>query len=307
MYEGDVELIPGHADGVVFLEMRELPQVEPRDIGDLSEEDVGRSYEIEGQIVAVNPFSKGVRWTVEDGTGTIIVLVWQNVLAPLSTPFDVGTRVRVSGEIEVYKGTLEIVPAVPGDLGWLESVATATPTLTSTPTPAPTATATPTQAVTPTSMPTYTPTETPAPTATPTPGVPIVSTGSVTAAQIGQEVTIRGQIVEATSFSSGVKFYVDDGSGRLALWMPQDLYAQLPNTARWIVGSTVQATGQVEEYKGEIEVVPQVTGDVVLLVAATPVPVTITRMGDLTAADVDRQVTVEGKIVEVEPFSKGIK
>jgi DNA/RNA endonuclease YhcR with UshA esterase domain len=307
VYRDELEIVPGHAEDVVFLDMRALPRVKRREIDSLSEADLGRYYEIEGQIVAVDPFSKGVRWTVDDGTGTIVVTVWQDVLAPLSMSFDVGTGVQVRGEVAVYEGTLEIIPVEPGDLLWLASAVP--PTTTVSPTPTVFITPTSTAQSTPT-VPTVTPTSTPAPTRTPAPTpTPVVTTrtGDVTAMLIGQEVMIEGRIVEARNFSSGVKFYVDDGSGKLALWVLQELYTQLPDTAGWIVGSTVRARGLVQEYRDEIEIVPQKIDDLMLLAAATPAPVIIIRMGDLTAANVGEQVVVEGAIVEVQPFSAGIK
>jgi DNA/RNA endonuclease YhcR with UshA esterase domain len=153
---------------------------------------------------------------------------------------------------------------------------------------------------------------TPVPTVTPvpptsTPSIQTIATGQLSALNINQTVAITGQIVEATSFTSGVKFYVDDGSGRAALWVPQPLYEQLTNAAQLVVGNTVRVQGRVQEYKQELEVVPQVTDDVVLVAVVAPDQVVLAQIGDLTLADVDRTVTVEGQIVEVNPFSQGIK
>ncbi len=302
-YQGELEIVPAHAEDVVWVEMRSLPTAEQREVAAITADDVGQVYEVEGVLTAVIPFSKGQRWTLDDGTGEIVVLVWDNVLAPLSMSFEAGARVRVTGEIEVYKETLEIIPAAPGDIVWLEAAALPTPAA------APEATATAQAAPTPTLEPqataTVLPTATPQPTATR--GVQTVSTGGLTQAMIGQTVTIEGQIVEVVSFSSGVKFYVDDGSGRAALWVIQAVYSQLGNAAQLVVGSTVRAQGVIQEYKDELEVVPQAACDVTVTVAATPQPVTITRMADITVADKDKTVTVQGEIVEVLPFSSGMK
>lgn len=306
-YQGELEIVPAHTEDVVFVEMRPLPAAERRSVADITLDDAGQVYEVEGVLTAVNPFSRGQRWTLDDGTGEIVVLVWDNVLAPLSMTFEVGTRVRVVGEIEVYQDTLEVVPAVPGDILWLEAAALPTPTVEPTATNVPTATAQIVPTLTPTSQatPTVLPTATSQPAATR--GVQTVSTGKLTQAMIGQTVTIEGQIVEVTSFSSGVKFYVDDGSGRAALWVVQAVYGQLGNAAQLVVGSTVRAQGVVEEYKDELEVVPQAAGDVTVTAAAAPQEVTITRMADLSAANVGQTVTVQGQIVEVTPFSSGMK
>ncbi len=304
VYRDELELIPGHAQDVVFLKRTALPQAQLRRIETIDQDDLGQTVIIEGQISAVQTFAQGVRWTVDDGSGSLIVLVWNNVLAPLSVTFEVGVRVQVQGEIEIYQGQLEIIPAAAADICWMQAAALPpTPTFTVAPTATPAATA----AITPTLTPTpVLPTATARP-PTATPGVQVVATGKLSQSLIGQTVTIQGQIVEVISFASGVKFYVDDGSGRAALWMVQAVYASLSNPGQWIVGSMVRAKGLVEEYKGELEVSPQKAGDVTVLAAATPPPVTLARMADLSAADKGKTVTVEGQIVEVRPFSQGMK
>lgn len=302
-YQDELEIVPARPEDVVFVEMRPLPTAERRNVAEISEADRGLVYQVEGVLTAVTPFSKGQRWTLNDGTGEIVVLVWENVLAPLSASFEAGTRAQVTGEIEVYKGTLEIVPSAPGDIVWLEMAAAPTPVEA---TPATETTPTPTVEATPTPSPTPSPTATRVP-PTATPGVQTVPTGKLSQSLIGQTVAIQGQIVEVLGFSGGVKFYVDDGSGRAALWMVQAVYGSLKNPAEWIVGSTVRAQGVVKEYKGELEVVPQSANDVRVTAAATPPPVTLTRLADITAADKGKVVTVEGQIVEATPFSQGMK
>jgi DNA/RNA endonuclease YhcR with UshA esterase domain len=119
-------------------------------------------------------------------------------------------------------------------------------------------------------------------------------------------VTIEGQIVEITQFSTGVKCYLDDGTGSVALWMPQALFTQLSSQAAWIVGSAARVRGIVEEYADEIEVVPQAPDEATITDVAAPVLPEIVRMADLGLDHVGQRVTVEGEIVEVRPFSEGI-
>ena len=103
----------------------------------------------------------------------------------------------------------------------------ATLTRTSTATPAPTPTrAAPTATQTPTPRPTAPPTPTPEPTPvaqeSPTPDqsedlLELIPIGELSAAMVGQQVTIEGNVVNAESFSGGFKFTLDDGSGQTAL------------------------------------------------------------------------------------------
>jgi DNA/RNA endonuclease YhcR with UshA esterase domain len=134
-----------------------------------------------------------------------------------------------------------------------------------------------------------------------------VQTGSLTAAQIGHEILIAGTIEDASQFASGVKLYVNDGSGPLAVWIPQALYGQLPNTSGWIVNSRVQVSGRVDQYKDEIEVIPQALGDLAIVVRATLPGAPDTRIADLHVSDVGRRATVEATIVSVDTFSEGVK
>jgi DNA/RNA endonuclease YhcR with UshA esterase domain len=176
IYQGDRELVPEHAEDVTFIEMRELPPVPHCEIRDLTPDCAGQSCEIEGLIVAIQSFSSGTRWVVNDGTGDLVVLLWQNVLDGLTGAEVIGegTRVRVSGEVAIYKGEIEFVPAVPADIVWLAAAPTSTPT--PVPIATPTATVTPTKPPIPTEVPSATPTVTP----TPTPAVLTLSTGKVT-------------------------------------------------------------------------------------------------------------------------------
>ena len=67
---------------------------------------------VEGRIAEVDYFSRGVKYALDDGTGRIILLVWQNVMEELEGRYDLfpGSQVRVAGEIDEYQGDLEIIP-----------------------------------------------------------------------------------------------------------------------------------------------------------------------------------------------------
>lgn len=294
---------------------------------ELVSQDIDRMVQVAGAIVHVQQMSTGVKCMLDDGSGAdVAVVLWPDVLDGITERADlrVGTWLDVRGIVTEYKGELELIPELPLDVVILPqhrsigeeqlptSIPTATPEPTtepaSTETPVPTTTPIPTLAMTPT--PAAAPTATPVPptlTMTPTPGVRMVSTGALNASQIGQQVTIEGRIVEATSLSAGVKFYLDDGSGRVALWVPQALYVQLVDMAQFVVGNTVRATGGVQDYEGELEVVPRATDDVVIIAIVAPEDTILTRIGDLAAVDVDRIVTIEGQVIEINPFSQGIK
>jgi DNA/RNA endonuclease YhcR with UshA esterase domain len=66
----------------------------------------------QGGIAELSPFSKGLKAEVTDSSGSIILLIWQNVLEEMSDRYYLrpGIRVQITGEIDEYEGTLEIVP-----------------------------------------------------------------------------------------------------------------------------------------------------------------------------------------------------
>jgi DNA/RNA endonuclease YhcR with UshA esterase domain len=129
--------------------------------------------------------------------------------------------------------------------------------------------------------------------------------GTLTPSDAGQWVQVQGQIVESNPFSSGVKFTLDDGSGQIVLLIWDSVFRQVPYSATLDVGAQVKVQGNVSEYKGELELAPEVTTDIVILVGAPP-PEELT-VGALSPADAGRMVTLHGVVGPAEPFSSGVR
>jgi DNA/RNA endonuclease YhcR with UshA esterase domain len=118
---------------------------------------------------------------------------------------------------------------------------------------------------------------------------------------------VDGRISQVALFESGCKLTVDDGSGPAAVWLPKSLYDRLADPSGWNVGAEVRVAGRIQEYKGEAEVVPSESRDLELVERAVPAREADVRIGDLSAADVGRRVTVEATVVLLDPFSAGVK
>jgi hypothetical protein len=120
-YEGELEVVPAGAEDVLIV--LRAPQITAPDarLSNLSASDVGRRVTVEGTIVAVNPFSAGVKYVLDDGSGQITLLLWQNVLGaiPDSGVLAPGVRVRASGWVEAYRGELEVIPGLAHDILFL--------------------------------------------------------------------------------------------------------------------------------------------------------------------------------------------
>lgn len=89
-----------------------------RAIGTITTSDAGKTVSITAEITGATKFSQGLRFTLDDGTGNIILLIWNDALLkyPAWNALTEGAQVRVIGKIEVFDGTLEIIPTIGKDI-----------------------------------------------------------------------------------------------------------------------------------------------------------------------------------------------
>lgn len=218
-YRDTPQLVPASAGDLVPLS--HSVSVAPEElIGDLSRKDVGRWFTVSGAVTQVDRFSRGVKLNIDDDTGTIIVLLWQDVYdALLEDPGEalrprVGAEIRVQGDLREYRGELELVPELPMDVEVLIPP------------------------VRPRSM----------------------SIGVLTAEDVGRRVTLRGTLGNLEPFSSGVKALLSDDSGAIVLLLWQEVYDVLPIADELGPGAYVEVTGEIDWYQGDLEIVPKVDG-----------------------------------------------
>jgi DNA/RNA endonuclease YhcR with UshA esterase domain len=122
---------------------------------------------------------------------------------------------------------------------------------------------------------------------------------------VGRWVAVRGAVARVDPFSNGVKLTLDDGSGAITVLLWQDVYDGLLDGPEPAVGAQAWAQGQLSQYGGELEVIPELPADVHVL-AAAPEP-QIMPIGRLTTAEVGQTLTVAGTLSEPQTFSSGIK
>jgi DNA/RNA endonuclease YhcR with UshA esterase domain len=207
-------------------------------------ERTGQWAAVRGSIVKAAPFSAGLRFTLDDGTGRADVVLWQDVYALISPTLQLhqGAQVAVQGEVSLYRGAIELVTELASDVTLISAA------------PAPSATpARPTvQAATPVS--------TRAP--TPTRATVITPLNQIAAADKGQRVSVRGKIVAVITFSKGIRYKLDDGTGQIVLLLWQEVLDQSPPLGKLVKGAQVSVTGSVDVFNGELEVVPRSAGEV---------------------------------------------
>ncbi len=141
------------------------------------------------------------------------------------------------------------------------------------------------------------------PTAVPTSAA--LSIGALASLPEGQEVTITGNVVNASSFSAGFKFTVADSTGRISMVMFSNTYDDCWDKNVLNVGATVVVTGEIGRFENELQIVPQWGGgvDVITPAYAYAPPQTVANLPSV----IGQRAMIEGEIVAVditETFTK---
>jgi len=286
-------------------------------LGQISSDDIGQTLQISGQITDAFAFSHGWKYRLEDGSGTVFLLLWQNLYDQLeyTNRLSVGAQVSARGIVSEYLGSLEIVPQVPSDLAVTlseEGISTElTPTAAvTTPIAAgtiPTATASAVDVIaasqTPTSVSLETPHLGPSPsrTAPPTPALETRAIGEISDSDVGNSLSIaRAKVSHVDHFSAGIKYTLDDGTGTIILLVWQNVLEEISVRHAIVPGSQVRVAGRIEEYQGDLEIIPRQGKDLALLAQGDQLPMEDRPANRITAADEGRIFIVEGTVSRVE-------
>jgi DNA/RNA endonuclease YhcR with UshA esterase domain len=299
-YKGELQVVP-LVSADVSMVGRVTLALEERAIGQITAQDLDQTVRVAGRIIDETAFSKGVKYTLDDGTGVITLLLWQDVYDGLDDPGLLGTGAQLSvrGVVAEYHGSREIVPQIPVDVTVLspKQVALNTSTSTHEPTMPPTATVKPTQQ--PTDLPVARPTSSPTtpPTATPE----TRSVGQITGEDVGTTFTVaRAGIAEVDYFSKGVKYLLTDSTGSITLLVWQNVMESLADRHHLFPGSQVWVMGEINEYQGELEIVPRSGVSVAVLTRGERPAIEERLVGAITPADEGRIFVVEGIVARTE-------
>jgi DNA/RNA endonuclease YhcR with UshA esterase domain len=221
-YRGELELIPLDAGQITVLSPGLAAQPdEPAEtaVGDVTPADVGRTLVLSGTLGPIEPFSAGVKFTLDDGTGQITLLLWEDEYERAPDGLGAGAEVVVTGEVAEYQGELELIPLDATKIQVLSPGAAAQPD-----------------------------------------EPEDVSIGDVIPADVGRTLTLSGTLGEMETFSKGVKFPLDDGTGTIVLLLWQEVYDGIPDAGLLVAGARVEVVGRIDEYQGELEIVPEAEG-----------------------------------------------
>lgn len=83
---------------------------------------MGQEVTVEGEIVGVESFAAGFKFTLDDGSGQVTLLMWHAIYDECwdAPELNLGSRVRVTGEVGEYEGQLQIEPQWGGAVKALE-------------------------------------------------------------------------------------------------------------------------------------------------------------------------------------------
>ncbi len=81
-------------------------------IQSITHDTIGQVLTLEGNVVETASFSAGFKYTLDDGTARIALLMWHSVFDDCwdIARINRGARVRVTGQVTEYEGQLEIQP-----------------------------------------------------------------------------------------------------------------------------------------------------------------------------------------------------
>jgi DNA/RNA endonuclease YhcR with UshA esterase domain len=304
LYGDAPQLVPASTADVVLLDYK-VPIAVERFIVELTSADVDRTVMLHGALGRPEAFSQGVKFPLDDGTGFITLLLWQDVYdaIPCAEQLAAGAQVEVVGQIAEYQGELEIIPEKDGVR--MVEIAVLAPTGIPLPMHTPKPTETPSPTVVSTSEPTSTPADTPTPTFTPipedtpTPIVELTPIEAITADRVGEVVTVEGTVVSAASLSAGFKFTLDDGTAQIVLLVWHEIYDDCWDALEINLGAKVRATGEIGQYEGELQMQPNFGGDVKAIEGAAAWAA-LREIGSLSGGDAGQRVMIEGTVIRVE-------
>ena len=132
-----------------------------------------------------------------------------------------------------------------------------------------------------------------------------VPLSEITEANAGKWARTQGEIVNVTPGDKNTKLTLSDGDKRLTVLIWPDAWAGLPQ-ADFQPGAKLTVQGEVNLFRGDLEIVPELPSDVEVLARAAPVEAQAKSIGAITPDDVKSLIVTQGTIEKASPFSLGI-
>jgi RecJ-like exonuclease len=230
-------------------------------IDDITTEYKGKFATVQGKVAGERAFKSGMRYTVQDDTGKITLVLFDRELkqVPKRGQLAEGATVNVTGKIDFFNEEAQIVPIRGTDVVVIA----------------------------------------PAPVISPT------AIGKISAADTDKLVQVGGAVTEASNFSAGFKLKLNDGTGQIAVTLFENVFDSLAKPADVNVGAMLTVTGRVDEFNGELEVIPS-SGRGVTVSAPPKREVQAYKLGAITGNDHNAVVQIEGQVAAIDKFENGL-
>jgi hypothetical protein len=89
--------------------------IEERAVSDIAPADEGRIFVVEG-VVTRTEIKGWLRVWIQAGAGEFLIFMPERMVEYLPAGIGAGVRLRVSGEVDVYQGQLELIPLAGADV-----------------------------------------------------------------------------------------------------------------------------------------------------------------------------------------------
>ncbi|MDF1512479.1 MAG: OB-fold nucleic acid binding domain-containing protein [Anaerolineae bacterium] len=219
LYKGTPQVTLVDSDELTVLANPNDPESQVRLISNINLSELGSQVLVQGKVVAMEGIKGGLRAVLDDGTGQIVLVLWERTYSALDDPanLDLGAAITINGEVSAYEGALEIIPHQASDIT-IQSPASE---------------------------------------------VPWINIESLSRSDRGRLIRIRGILGKPTGFSSGVKFPLRDGSGRITVLLWSNIYQELK--PRPVEDMLVEVKGIIDIFNDKLEITPRSTYDVINL------------------------------------------
>lgn len=137
--------------------------------------------------------------------------------------------------------------------------------------------------------------------------LPITPLARLKGIPAGRTVAVQGTLVEEITFRSGLRYVIEDRTGKATLVLFDRVLDRLDEETRRALGegAVVRATGKLDFYQGDSQVVPARSTDLSIL---KPAPAAELRTSEsFTLTDVGKRVRVSGQVRDTKSYPLGFQ
>lgn len=224
------------------------------DINGINSSMLGQTIKIRGEITEKQTHNEGhVFLTLTNENVSILIPIFKDKNID-STLYEKGEMIEVSGKVQAYKGSFEIVPSQTEDIVLIEDDIS---------------------------------------------GVIVITKN-----YIGEQITIEGQVLARYEHPEGHLFLTLSLNNGQEIEVPI-FNSKNPNINNYQLNSKLLVKGEVNEYKGDLQVIPDSLEDIQELEEGETSTVTTQELDAIKESDRGKKVIIEGEVDNVSVSNKG--